>query len=280
MKKNYILFLFVALFCLQINAQTPCSQDNPAPVTNIIYTNPERANAIVAFDLVVDANSLFSLASITVKMATANMAALDPTGTVYVYSNTGDIPDALLASEVITPTVVTEAPIATFAIYTVTFDFTTPVVLDNLTVGTDTTFWVGFSMGNAVDGDTGVTGGNVVAGLPYALYNDTAGAWVLSTANPEFLDGTYTFEGLCTLSVEDFSISNISVTPNPASDYITIDMPNAVTDFTSELYDITGKMILKSNNLETLDVANVKSGVYILKINTDTGSVSKRIIKN
>ena len=278
MKKNYILFLFIALFCLQMNAQTPCSQDNPAPITNIIYTNPERANAIVAFDLVVDANSQFSLTSITVSMATANMAALDPTGTVYVYDNSGDVPDALIGSETIAPTVVTETPISTFAIYTVTFDFTTPVVLDNLAVGTDSTFWVGFSMGNADDGDTGVTGGDLVSGLPYALYNDTEGAWVLSSGAP-LLDGTYTFEGICSLGVDEFSLNNISVSPNPTTKFINIDMPNGNNNFVSELYDITGKQVLQANNMETIDVSQIKSGIYILRIKTDSGVTSRRIVK-
>ncbi|TYB77180.1 T9SS type A sorting domain-containing protein [Bizionia myxarmorum] len=273
MKKNYILLFIFALGFLQINAQTPCSQSNPAPVTSIIYTNPERSNATVAFDMVVAPETQFSLTTVTVKMAAALMANLNPTGTVSIYNNASNLPGTLVVSEVITPTVVTEAPISTFAIYTVTFTFSTPVVLNNLIGTTPATYWVGFQMGNVNGGDTGVTGGDVIAGLPYAAKG--AGAWTLGA-----LDGTYTFEGICLLSVDDFSLKSISVTPNPAQDYINIDFPNSISNYTTELFDIAGKLVLKSNNVERLNVSKLHSGIYILKISTDTGSVSKRIIKS
>ena len=274
MKKNYTLFLIFAICFLQMYAQTPCSQENPAPVTSIIYTNPERGNPNVAFDLVVDAYTEFSLTTVTVKMAAANLATLDPSGTVSVYSDSGNLPDVLLASETITPTVVTDAPISTFAIYTVTFTFSTPVVLDNSVDDTETTFWVGFVMGNTDDGDTGVTGGDIIYGQPYAVINDTSGAWALGD-----LDGTYTFEGSCLLGVDEFAMSQISVSPNPATDFINIEIPNSNTNFVSELYDITGKQVLKATNLEIIDVSEINSGVYILRIKTDNGVVSRRVIK-
>ncbi len=275
MKKNYYLFLILTLSFLQINAQTPCSQNNNAPVSSIIYTNPERANAEVAFDMVVDPETQFSLTSVTVKMATANLAALNATGIVSVYSDLAGIPGTLIGSETITPSVVTDAPISTFAIYTVTFEFVTPVILDNSIVTTESTFWISFKMGNAVAGDTGVTGGALVSGQPYAVINDTSGAWALGD-----LDGTYTFEGVCLLSVDDFSMEKISVTPNPSQDFININFPQSISSFTSEIYDITGKLVLKSNNTEQLDISKLHSGVYILKIQTDSGAVTKRIIKS
>lgn len=280
MKKNYILFLIAILSFGVANAQGACSQNNDAPVTNIIYTNPERGNQMVAFDLAVDAYTEFTLTTVTVKMATANMAALNPTGIVSVYSNSGtDLPDAVVATETIAPTVVTDAPISTFAIYTVTFDFATPVVLDNLMGDTEAKYWVAFNMGNTVNGDTGVTGGDLVAGLPYAVISDnTGGAWELSAGAP-LLDGTYTFEGTCLLSVDEFEMSQIAVTPNPTTEFINIDMPNNSGSFVSELYDITGKQVLRKENLETLNVSQLNSGVYILRIKTDNAVVSRRIIK-
>ena len=261
-------------------AQTACSEENAAPVTNIIYTNPERSNQMVAFDLVVDAYTEFSLTTVTVKMATANMALLNPTGILSVYDNSdSDLPDVLIGSETITPSVTTDAPISTFAIYTVTFDFSTPIVLDNSIGDTDATFWVSFNMGNVDNGDTGVTGGDIVSGLPYAVNSDnTGGAWELSSGAP-LLDGTYTFEGTCLLGVDEFEMSLISVSPNPTAEFINIDMPNGSLNFVSELYDITGKQVLRKENLETLNVSQLKSGIYILRIKTDTGVVSRKIIK-
>ncbi|HLV39892.1 T9SS type A sorting domain-containing protein [Xanthomarina sp.] len=280
MKKNYILSLFFAVCFLQMNAQTPCSQNNPAPVTSIIYTNPQRGNPIVAFDLVVDANTQFDLTTVTVKMATANGAALSSTGTVNVYGNAVNIPSTLIVSETISPTVVTNDPIGSFAIYTVTFTFSTPVVLDNLLGATDATFWVGFSMGNAVNGDTGVTGGALVAGLPYAVKSDNTGVWTLSTSSP-LLDGNYTFEGTCSLSIKDYSLDNsISVYPNPTNDFVNLEVSNSVIIKSVELYNIIGKQVLKTDSVKTLDLSNLESGVYLLKVSTDLGSMTKKIIRN
>ena len=267
------------LFVFEAYAQTPCSQDNPAPVTSIIYTNPERGNPSVAFDMVVDAYTQFNLTTVTVMMATANLAALNPTGVVSVYTSSGDVPATELASETITPTVVTEAPISTFAIYTVTFTFSTPVELDNLAGGTDATFWVGFVMGNVDNGDTGVTGGALVAGLPYAVINDTSGAWALSTGDP-LLDGTYTFEGTCLLGVDEFLMNDISVTPNPAKNYIKLEFPQSITEFSTELYDITGKQVLKATNSMNIDVSSLQPGVYLLRIETTQGSLTRKIVKS
>jgi hypothetical protein len=275
MKKNYILFLIFAVCCLQMYSQTPCTQENPAPVTSIIYTNPERGNPNVAFDLVVDAYTQFELTTIEVKMATANLAVLNPTGIVSVYdSDSGNLPGTALVSETIAPTVVTDAPISTFGIYTVTFNFSSPVVLDNSIGDTAATFWVGFVMGNVDNGDTGVTGGDLIYGQPYAVINDASGSWALGD-----LDGTYTFEGTCLLSVDEFEMSQISVSPNPTTDFININMPNNNSNFVSELFDITGKLALKTTNLQTIDVSELHSGIYILRIKTDNGMVSKRIIK-
>lgn len=55
--------------------------------------------------------------------------------------------------------------------------------------------------------------------------------------------------------------SNFSVYPNPTSNFITIDK---VFDF-AEIYDITGKRILKSSNSK-IDVSDLDNGIYTIKI--------------
>ncbi|MFC5195679.1 T9SS type A sorting domain-containing protein [Bizionia hallyeonensis] len=82
------------------------------------------------------------------------------------------------------------------------------------------------------------------------------------------------------LSIDEFSLNNISVSPNPAQNYIHINFPQSVSNFSTELYDIAGKLVLKSNNIERLNIGKLHAGVYILKVATDTGSVTKRIIKS
>ena len=81
------------------------------------------------------------------------------------------------------------------------------------------------------------------------------------------------------LSVDEFDMNQISVTPNPTTEFINIDIPNNSGNFVSELFDITGKQVLKRENLETLNVSQLRSGIYILRIKTDNGVVSRRIVK-
>ena len=76
-----------------------------------------------------------------------------------------------------------------------------------------------------------------------------------------------------------------NVYPNPATDKITIESLDANAEMKSlELYDITGKLI-KSINYETIslsqsiDIADLQSGVYVLNIQTDKNRIIKKFIK-
>ena len=76
--------------------------------------------------------------------------------------------------------------------------------------------------------------------------------------------------------------ANVNIYPNPANDKIHI-----VTDVEIEevvVYDVYGRHQVTEtpshqDNL-TIDVANLKSGIYFIKINTNEGNIVKRIIKN
>lgn len=75
------------------------------------------------------------------------------------------------------------------------------------------------------------------------------------------------------------------VYPNPAADKISIESLDVTAEMKSiDLYDITGKR-LKSINYETfaqtqsLDIADLPSGVYVLNIQTDKSVITKKFIK-
>ncbi len=73
-------------------------------------------------------------------------------------------------------------------------------------------------------------------------------------------------------------LEDIFVYPNPAQNILHIDNQNNTSAFV-ELFSIEGKLILQSklqNN--TLDISDVASGVYTLKITTNSKSVSKKIV--
>jgi len=82
-----------------------------------------------------------------------------------------------------------------------------------------------------------------------------------------------------TLSVKQNSISGLNVYPNPVIDgilKITSDSSNAKT---VSVYDILGKQVLNSKTSNnTLNVANIKSGVYIIKISEDGKTDTRKLI--
>ena len=74
--------------------------------------------------------------------------------------------------------------------------------------------------------------------------------------------------------------NNISVYPNPVNDRLYIVTEEEVEDVV--VYDIYGRhqqLSTVSCQPSVIDVENLKSGIYFVKINTDKGNIVKRIIK-
>ncbi len=83
-----------------------------------------------------------------------------------------------------------------------------------------------------------------------------------------------------TLSLgQDLSKNAINIYPNPVKNKLQINTNNAAIQEIT-IYDILGKTILKSqSSIRVLDVSQLKSGMYLIKIKTDYGTSTKRIIK-
>ena len=89
---------------------------------------------------------------------------------------------------------------------------------------------------------------------------------------------TYNY-GEATASVNDFSLVDVKVYPNPATNFIKVSAENA-TIKNIELYTILGKKIMTSIKND-LNIENLVNGVYVLKIQSKKGDfATKRIIKN
>ena len=87
-----------------------------------------------------------------------------------------------------------------------------------------------------------------------------------------------------TLGIEDFEqVGNIKLYPNPSNSILNITAQNAGTNGTIEIYSIVGKKVL-SQKLELseatkIDVSDWDSGLYLVKILSDTGEETKRFVK-
>ena len=77
------------------------------------------------------------------------------------------------------------------------------------------------------------------------------------------------------ISVE---IPGLKIFPNPASNVVTIQSDkNLLKDVV--IYDVLGKEVLKKTLLNgVLDISNINSGVYIIKITENNSSVSRKLI--
>lgn len=80
-----------------------------------------------------------------------------------------------------------------------------------------------------------------------------------------------------TLSIESFQNNQVQIYPNPTTDFINIKTNDPITKV--ELYSLQGQKVNASFSNNTVDVQDIASGVYFLKIKTTKGELVKKIIK-
>ncbi len=105
---------------------------------------------------------------------------------------------------------------------------------------------------------------------------DTARASLESTYNWTITDAGYDCSGL---SVDDYLLEAISFYPNPVENIIYFNTEN-VTIENVLIYSVQGKLIKKSKMLNnTIDIQNLESGIYFMKIRTEKGVATRKFIK-
>jgi len=102
-----------------------------------------------------------------------------------------------------------------------------------------------------------------------------------STANWTNVDAGVAFTTDATLGVNDNILNTkVSVYPNPTNGLLQINIPAGYQLKQISVYDITGKQVKYSNSdSNTLDIGNLSEGFYLLKISTDKGLVTKKVLK-
>ena len=83
------------------------------------------------------------------------------------------------------------------------------------------------------------------------------------------------------LAVEDFNLEKlISIYPNPTTKRLSIYTDSTIMKVNSiQIFSINGKEILIQFSNNNVDVKDLAVGVYVVKINTDKGSIFKRFLK-
>jgi len=143
--------------------------------------------------------------------------------------------------------------------------------------------WAKGAIGMYDDGATSVavdgSGNTYVAGVfrgPTLIFGSTT-LTVMNTAGDYdvFLAKSGSTSGMYELS----NSLSISVFPNPATNILTIETPNMAS---IEILNIQGqqiKTIAASNNKTTFDISSFTSGMYLVKVKTETGIEVKKFVK-
>ena len=82
---------------------------------------------------------------------------------------------------------------------------------------------------------------------------------------------------LNTLDKINFNSSDVTISPNPSSNFITINCINVIDKV--ELFNTTGYKISEYLNTKDINISNFKSGIYFLKIYINGKKTFKKIIK-
>jgi len=86
--------------------------------------------------------------------------------------------------------------------------------------------------------------------------------------------------------IEEKSVatSRLSCYPNPTDKQLNIEMTDTEGNISIEVYSTSGQIVLKRagsfyNNLHTLDVSSLESGIYLCKVSTDDNTNMTSFIK-
>ncbi|MCC1484020.1 T9SS type A sorting domain-containing protein [Winogradskyella sp. E313] len=82
-----------------------------------------------------------------------------------------------------------------------------------------------------------------------------------------------------TLSTQDLTLLGLSIYPNPADDFITVESNN-IEISSINIYDVLGKNVLSQKELTNnrVDVSDLNEGVYFMKIDAGNTSATQKII--
>jgi aminopeptidase YwaD len=74
------------------------------------------------------------------------------------------------------------------------------------------------------------------------------------------------------------SLESVKIYPNPARDVLHIELPKDHKNFTVEITDMNGRLILNADNEKTMNTSGLTSGTYMVTVKSDTNSITRKII--
>ncbi|MDX1317143.1 MAG: T9SS type A sorting domain-containing protein [Xanthomarina gelatinilytica] len=297
MKKNYILFLFTTLFVFATNAQTVLFDQPVNGTSGIVSDNFSDGTSSVytADDFSLSASSNIGVITAYGFQNDGNLETLATGVDIFIYADAAGSPNSnptlpgtgLLELVNLSPS---SSALDIIPNGTGGYDIVVNVYTalgSNLTLAAGT-YWLvvapyvtstGSNRWNWYQATDGTLSQAKLID-PGNVFGAGATSWTSLTAlGLSFSSTAFKIEESI-LSVDEFSLSNVSVFPNPVQDELNIQLHNSITVKQVSVYSITGQVVLKAQNTRKLDVSDLSPGVYLMKIETDRGDVTRKIIKN
>jgi hypothetical protein len=74
--------------------------------------------------------------------------------------------------------------------------------------------------------------------------------------------------------------NQLAITQNPVQNQLQLEVADAITIQAISILDTYGRMVIsKSSDEKSIDVSRLQKGIYFAKIETNKGTVTKKIIK-
>ncbi|MEM7185165.1 MAG: T9SS type A sorting domain-containing protein [Bacteroidota bacterium] len=258
---------------------TPCGVNNDSNAFENGKSCTRSLSRIVANDIIVPGGEDLTLERMTVNMfiGAQGSGVYASVADVFYYANNNGAPGTLLASEsnvyIVSQTVVGSN--FGFDIWQIELDVTDRVFNDQ--GGNPKTYWIGLSM-DATDGSN-LFWENSTLGLTGhgEAYDNGSSNFAIDTA----LEGVYYITADCVprLGVEDNLANNTRLYPNPVTDgLLNVDSPLSGT-LQIEIFDLSGSVVFYMTlSGPQLDISELPSGLYLLRLTQDGQSANRKIV--
>lgn len=81
------------------------------------------------------------------------------------------------------------------------------------------------------------------------------------------------------LGVNDSKLALVSVYPNPTKDVLNLKVPSTVEVTNVNLFDVLGKKVSVSYNEGLINTSSLSQGIYLLKVETNVGTLTQKVVK-
>lgn len=83
---------------------------------------------------------------------------------------------------------------------------------------------------------------------------------------------------LATEEVKQHALESITIYPNPATDYLSVEVPEEVKSFRLAISDMSGRNVLNRENEKKIDISGLADGAYLVKISSGNATAVRKVI--